>query len=156
MVLSHTKQIDEKEIRDVYDRGNDFYRFFLGPSMLYTSGVFESEQDTLEQAQENKMTIACKKIHLDKEKSEKVLDIGCGWGTFACFAADKFGADVTGITISKEGFNYAVQQAKDKKLEDKVHFKCVDYRDIPNEKYDKITAFEMAEHVGVKNFQLFL
>lgn len=154
MVLSHTIEIDKREVREVYDRGNDFYGWFLGPSMLYTSGVFESEDDTLEQAQENKMRIACKKIHL--KEGERLLDIGCGWGTFACFAAERFKANVVGVTISREGEKFASDQAQRKNVSDKVKFLCRDYREIPNDKFDKITCFEMAEHVGVKNFQLFL
>jgi len=154
MILTHSIEVDKREVRAVYDRGNDFYAWFLGPPMLYTSGVFESEDDSLQQAQDNKMTIACNKIHL--QENETVLDIGCGWGSFACFAAEKYGARVTGVTISKEGHAFSVGQAEKKKVTDKVNFLLNDYREIPLNKYDKITCFEMAEHVGVKNFQIFL
>lgn len=169
MILTHTIDIDKKEIGDVYNRGNDFYRYFLGPRMLYTSGLFFNEEESLETAQDNKMNIACQKIHL--KRGEKLLDIGCGWGTFICYAAEKFGAITTGVTISKEGAKYAqnlIEQGKfsesktreqligDENLRGQANVLCMDYREIPAGKWDKITCFEMAEHVGVKNFQTFL
>jgi len=154
IVLTHTKEMDKKDIQEVYDRGNDFYNYFLGESMLYTSGLFNSPNDTLEEAQKNKMELACRKIHL--QENEKLLDIGCGWGTFACYAAGNYNAQVTGITISEQGTLYGKNQAKEKNVEGKVDILCLDYRDIPEQKWDKITCFEMAEHVGVKNFRKFL
>jgi len=154
MVLTHSVEVDKKAVSEVYDRGNDFYAWFLGPPMLYTSGVFENESDSLQTAQENKMTIACNKIHL--KEGEKLLDIGCGWGSFSCFAAKNYGAKVTGVTISKEGAAFSRNQAEEKEVVSNVNFLVNDYREIPLQKWNKITCFEMAEHVGVKNFQLFL
>lgn len=154
VVLSHTQEMDKREVQEVYDRGNDFYNYFLGEMMLYTSGVYESESDTLKQAQINKMNLACRKVHL--QEGERLLDIGCGWGTFVCHAAANYKAKCLGITISEQGALYGQQQILEKGLRDSAEIRCLDYRDIPLEKWDKITCFEMAEHVGVKNFQKFL
>jgi len=154
VVLSHTQAVDKKEVQEVYDRGNDFYEYFLGEPMLYTSGIYESENDTLMQAQVNKMNIACRKIQL--EEGETLLDIGCGWGSFVCYAAKNFKAKCLGVTISEQGALYGKQQIMNKEVSDLAEIRLLDYRDIPLEKWDKITCFEMAEHVGVKNFQKFL
>jgi len=131
--------------------------FFLGESMVYTSGIFEDIGDSLEQAQFNKINLVANKIHLKKD--EKVLDIGCGWGTFVIHCAKNFGAYCYGVTIADEQVQWG-HNSVDKGLAgehaDKVKIELKDYRDIPKEKFDKIVCLEMAEHVGIKNFQAFL
>ena len=97
--ILHTRTQDEEQVRDTYDRGNDFYSWFLGPRMIYTSGMIKDvhRQETLEELQDNKLTTVCEK--LDLRKGDRMLDIGCGWGTLAAFAAKNYGADVTGGTF---------------------------------------------------------
>ena len=91
------KHKDEEQVRDHYDRGNDFYAWFLGPRMVYTSGLITdmTKMETLEQLQDNKMTMVCEKLGL--RKGDRMLDIGCGWGTLATHAAKNYEADVTGV-----------------------------------------------------------
>ena len=145
----------KKEIADHYDRGNDFFGAFLGPSMVYTSGFFRGLDQSLELAQENKMSMVCDKVHL--KEGETFLDIGCGWGTLARHAAKKYGAKATGVTLSVEGAAWCAQKNKEEGLEKDVEILTMDYRDIPKERsFDKVSSIEMAEHVGLQNFQLYL
>src|SRR5688572_13268672 len=90
-VAIHSKDQDRRIVREHYDRGNDFFGWFLGERMVYTSGFFEHPGETLEQAQDNKMNLVCRKLQL--EKGERLLDIGCGWGTLARHSAKYFGTD---------------------------------------------------------------
>lgn len=101
-VIMHTSAQDESQIRDHYDRGNDFYSWFLGPRMIYTSGVVsdENREETLEELQDNKLALVCHKLDLKPE--DRLLDIGCGWGTLTTYAAKNFGCDVTGVTLARE------------------------------------------------------
>lgn len=153
-VLIHSKAQDTRIAQDHYDIGNDFFNWFLGPYMIYTSGIYKTGKETLEQAQQNKIDLIAEKINL--KKGDKMLDIGCGWGTLMYNSAKKYGATVTGVTIADQGYTYINEQIKKQKLEGKVNVLKIDYRDIPKEKYDKITCVEMAEHVGVKNFNKFM
>jgi cyclopropane fatty-acyl-phospholipid synthase-like methyltransferase len=148
-------QATKKEIAEHYDRGNDFFAAFLGPRMVYTSGVFEGLDQSLETAQDNKMSLLCDKLMLQKD--ETILDIGCGWGTLCRHAAKKYGAKAVGVTLSVEGAKYCREQAKAEGVGSQVDILCMDYRMIPQEmKFDKIVSVEMAEHVGLKNFPLYL
>ena len=149
------KKATKKEIADHYDRGNDFFNAFLGETMVYTSGVYRGLDQTLKQAQENKMSLICDKI--DLQKGETFLDIGCGWGTLTRHAAKHYGATSTGVTLSVEGAAWCKEKNTEEKLEDKVNILTMDYRDIPTaKKFDKIASIEMAEHVGLQNFQIYL
>ncbi len=152
-VVIHSKAQDQRIVREHYDRGNDFFGWFLGERMVYTSGFFESRQDSLEQAQDNKMNLVCRKLQL--EKGERLLDIGCGWGTLTRHAAVHYGADATGVTIAErqtEFGNGSIQQAG---VADHARILCCDYRDIPKQRFNKISSLEMVEHVGVKNLTAF-
>jgi len=149
------KKATKKEIADHYDRGNDFFNAFMGPSMVYTSAFFRGLDQSLETAQENKMSMICDKVHL--KKGETFLDIGCGWGTLARHAASKYGAKATGVTLSVEGAAWCNENNKKEGLEKDVEILCMDYRDVPTDKkFDKVSSIEMAEHVGLQNFQLYL
>ncbi|KUM61282.1 hypothetical protein ACN42_g5814 [Penicillium freii] len=150
-VLFHTKSQDEEQIRPNYDRGNDHYAWFLGPRMIYTSGIISDteREETLEEMQDNKMAIVCEKLAL--KKGETMLDIGCGWGTLAKFASLNYGANVTGLTIARHQTawgNDALRKAGVPESQSRIL--CMDYRDIPHMKYDKITQLEMGEHVGIR------
>jgi len=153
-VIIHSKAQDTRIAQDHYDIGNDFFNWFLGPYMVYTSGIYKTGKESLEQAQQNKIDLVAEKINL--QKGDKMLDIGCGWGTLLYNSAKKYGATVTGVTIAEQGYQYISEQIKKQKLQGKVDVLKIDYRDIPEQKYDKITCIEMAEHVGVKNFNKFM
>lgn len=150
-VLMHTREQDMEQIRPNYDSGNDHYAYFLGPRMIYTSGLISdtTREETLEELQDNKMAAVCEKI--DLKEGEKMLDIGCGWGTLAKFASLNYGAKVTGVTIAEKGAAYATDALRSAGVtEDQSNILCMDYRDIPEQKFNKITQLEMGEHVGVK------
>jgi sphingolipid C9-methyltransferase len=155
-VLLHTKQQDEDQIRPNYDNGNDHYAWFLGPRMIYTSGVISdpTREETLEELQDNKLAVVCEKIEL--KEGERMLDIGCGWGTLAKFASVNYGAKVTGVTIARNQTawgNDVLQKAGVPETQSRIL--CMDYRDIPEQKFDKITQLEMGEHVGIRKLTKF-
>jgi cyclopropane fatty-acyl-phospholipid synthase-like methyltransferase len=152
-VAIHSKKQDERIVREHYDRGDDFFGWFLGERMVYTSGFFQNPNETLEQAQDNKMDLVCRKLQL--EAGHRMLDIGCGWGTLVSHAARYYGARTTGVTIAKNQAAFGEKRAKDWGVEDRVRILCRDYREIPNEKFDRISSLEMVEHVGVKNLRGF-
>ncbi|KAF2440878.1 S-adenosyl-L-methionine-dependent methyltransferase [Karstenula rhodostoma CBS 690.94] len=154
-MIMHTRSQDEEQVRDHYDRGDDFYGWFLGPRMIYTSGVISdiNREETLEELQDNKLAIVCEKIGL--QKGEKMLDIGCGWGTLTKFASVHYGAHVTGVTLGRNQTKWGNSGLRKNGIdEDQSNILCMDYRDIPvpSGGYQKITCLEMAEHVGVRHF----
>jgi len=132
-------------IRKHYNIGNDLYMSFLDPYNQYTCGYFK-DTDDLNEAQEKKLDLICKKLEL--KSSDRVLDIGCGWGGFVKFAAERYGCEVTGITISDEQLEFAKEYCKDLP----VKLKKLDYRDLSG-KFDKILVCGMIEHVGYKNYR---
>jgi sphingolipid C9-methyltransferase len=152
-VAIHSKSQDERIVREHYDRGNDFFGWFLGERMVYTSGFFTSPNETLEQAQDNKLNLVCQKLQL--EPGERLLDIGCGWGTLAAHAARHYGVDATGVTIAKNQASFGNERAQQWGVAERARVLCTDYRDIPEDKFDKISSLEMVEHVGVKNLRSF-
>jgi len=156
-LLVHSKKQDESQVRDHYDRGDDFYAAFLGPSMVYTSGVITdlAKEETLEELQVNKMKLICEKLQL--QPGERHLDIGCGWGSLVAFASRYHGTDSTGVTLARNQTAFANERCQQWGVTDKARVQCMDYRDIPNDKtFNKISCVEMAEHVGVRRFQTFL
>lgn len=156
-VIMHTRSQDEEQVRDHYDRGNDFYSWFLGPRMVYTSGMISdvNKEETLEQLQDNKLSIVCKK--LDLQQGESLLDIGCGWGTLARYASTHYGAHVTGITLGRNQTKWGNQGLlSDGIPSSQSSILCLDYRDIPQATYQKISCLEMAEHVGIRHFSSFM
>ncbi|MEZ7957989.1 MAG: cyclopropane-fatty-acyl-phospholipid synthase family protein [Rubritalea sp.] len=144
---ANTIRTSKKNISEHYDLGNDFYKLFLDPSMTYSSGIFTKKDTTLGEAQFAKYDALCKKLQL--KKGDEVLEIGCGWGGFACHAAAHYGCKVTGVTISQEQLNYGHQRAKDAGLETLIDLRLQDYREI-NGKFDHIVSIEMLEAVGDK------
>ncbi len=128
-----------------YDLGNDLYEAMLDTRMVYSCGYWENTK-TLDEAQEAKLDLVCRKIGL--KKGDHVLDIGCGWGGFAKYAAEKYGASVVGITVSKEQAALARERCKGLPIEIRVQ----DYR-VLDEKFDHIVSIGMFEHVGVKNYR---
>lgn len=146
-------------MRDHYDRGDDFYGWFLGPRMIYTSGIISNIhiEESLEQLQDNKLAIVCEKIGL--QRGESLLDIGCGWGTLANYASVEYGARATGVTLGRNQTAWGNNGLRKAGIgEEQSNILCADYRDIPVPVggYKKITCLEMAEHVGVRYFGTFL
>ena len=131
-----------------YDIGNELYSYMLDKRMTYSCGYWKNAKD-LNQAQDAKLDLICRKVGL--KKGMKVLDIGCGWGSFAKFAAEKYQADVVGITISKEQTRWAKEACKGLP----VDIRLQDYRDV-KEKFDRIISIGMFEHVGYKNHRVYL
>ena len=135
-----------------YDISDDLYDLFLDSKRQYSCAYFNNENDSLEVAQNNKINHIIKKLNL--KSNEKVLDIGSGWGSLAIEIAKTSKCEVTGITLSKNQFDYSVKKAKELNLENQVTFKLMDYREI-NEKFDKIVSVGMFEHVGRKFYKKF-
>jgi cyclopropane fatty-acyl-phospholipid synthase-like methyltransferase len=152
-VAIHSKAQDRRIVREHYDRGDDFFEAFLGDRMVYTSAIFNDETETLEQAQDNKLNLVCRKLMV--RPGDEMLDIGCGWGTLALHAAKAFGAKSMGITISKNQTAYGNARIAKAGLSDQARIECLDYRDIPRRQFDRISSLEMVEHVGVKNLSKF-
>lgn len=143
-----TKSRASKDVQYHYNIGNDLYKAMLDKRMVYTCGYWKNAKN-LNEAQEAKLDLVCKKIGL--KKGDKVLDIGCGWGSFAKYAAEKYGAHVVGITIAKEQVELARELCKGLPVEIRLQ----DYREI-NEKFDHIISLGMFEHVGYKNFREYM
>ena len=135
-----------------YDLSDDLYSLFLDPKKQYSCGYFINENDTLEDAQNNKIQHIIKKLNI--KPNQKVLDIGCGWGSLAIDIAKSNNCEVTGITLSENQFNYCVKKAKKLNLENQVTFKLIDYRQL-DEKFDRIVSVGMFEHVGRKFYKKF-
>ena len=146
----HTRRDDRQAIRHHYDVSNEFYDLWLDPRMVYSCAYFKREDDTLEQAQLQKLDHICTKLML--QPGEKFLDIGCGWGALVMRAAEKFGVDATGITLSENQFRLATERIRAAGLQDRCRVLLLDYRDTPGEGvYDKIASVGMFEHVGLDN-----
>ncbi len=131
-----------------YDIGNDLYKKMLDKRMVYSGGYWRKAKN-LDQAQEAKLDLICKKLNL--KPGQKILDIGCGWGSFAKYAAEKYKVKVVGITISKEQVKLAKEICKGLPIEIRLQ----DYRDL-NEKFDYIVSIGMFEHVGNKNYKTYM
>jgi len=153
-VLVHTPAADKKTVTFHYDRGNDFFHAFLGEVMIYTSAFFENPADTLEDAQRRKLEVVAEKIQL--KRGERLLDIGCGWGTLVAHMAEHHGVDATGVTLAARQAEFGTDRIQKKGLGEKARILTMDYRQIPRERWNKITVLEMAEHVGIQNFQKFM
>ena len=136
-----------KNISAHYDLGNDFFKTFLDPSMAYSSAYFTSPKQSLHEAQIAKFDAWCKKLRL--KASDHVLEIGCGWGGFAVYAACNYGCHMTCITISREQYEYCQELIVKEGLQDKIKVQFVDYRHVTGV-YDKIISIEMIEAVGHK------
>lgn len=150
---SNTLRGSRRNIRAHYDLGNDFYRLFLDSQMVYSCAYYRREEDTLETAQEQKLEGICRKLQI--EPGDRVLEIGCGWGAFAIHAARRYGAHVTGVTISRSQFDYAAARIAESDLAPgSVKLVLEDYRRLEGT-YDKIVSIEMFEAVGFGHYDEF-
>ncbi|MGW2238906.1 class I SAM-dependent methyltransferase [Streptomyces sp. NPDC001759] len=146
----HTKRTDKRAISHHYDVGNDFYEIVLGPSMVYSCAYWPYPDATLEKAQHDKLELVCRKLGLTE--GQRLLDVGCGWGSMAIHAAREHGVSVVGITLSHEQAAYARKRVAGEGLTDRVEIRVQDYRDVTDGPYDVISSIGMAEHVGADRY----
>ena len=152
----HSTRRDRDAIHHHYDLSNEFYALILDPHMAYSSGYWRSDDPgyTVEDAQRDKLDLVCRKVGLGRTSSEpmRFLDIGCGWGSLSLYAAEHFGAQVTGVTIAAEQKRFIDARIKERGLEDRVEIRLQDYREITGGPFDAVASLEMGEHVGQKNY----
>lgn len=149
----HTKSRDRDAISHHYDFSNEFYEAVLDDNMAYSSGYYATPTTTLEEAQAAKLDLVCRKVGLEPGKT--FLDVGCGWGSLSLYAAEHFGAKVTGITIAAEQKKFIDARIAERGLGDLVEIKLCDYRDA-NGEYDAVASIEMGEHVGQGNYPTYV
>jgi cyclopropane-fatty-acyl-phospholipid synthase len=142
----------QQNVSHHYDLGNDFYKLFLDKNMLYSCAYFQNEDQSLEQAQRNKLRLIASKLNL--APGQRILDIGCGWGDMALYLASMEDVQVVGVTLSTEQQKLATQRAAEMGLADKVEFRLQDYREL-DEQFDRIVSVGMFEHVGVSHYDEF-
>jgi len=147
----HSRERDKQAISYHYDTSNEFFERFLGPTMVYTSGVWEDENDTLESAQYRKLDMMYTKLRL--KPGERLLDIGCGWGTPLMHAAREYGVDALGVTLSSKQADLGNQRIRDAGLDGRCRVEVRDYRDLDQPgSFDKIVMMEVGEHFGPDEF----
>jgi len=150
----HSRAVNRQAIAFHYDVSNDFYRLWLDERMVYSCAYFEAADDSLDQAQRNKLDHICRKLRL--KPGERLLDIGCGWGALIRWAATHYGVSAHGITLSRGQYEHCRQQIAAEGLQDRVSVELVDYRDLRGDAvFDKIASVGMFEHVGVSNLPIY-
>jgi cyclopropane-fatty-acyl-phospholipid synthase len=149
---SNKKGQAQQNVAHHYDLGNDFYKLFLDENMLYSCAYFREPDETLEQAQRNKLRLLAAKLGL--KPGMKVLDIGCGWGDLALYLAALEDVEVLGVTLSKEQQALATERAKKAGMGERVKFELLDYRNVTGS-FDRIVSVGMFEHVGVHHYDEF-
>ena len=151
---AHSKSTDRAAIEHHYDVSNAFYALFLDPRMVYSCAYFRGEDDPLDQAQLQKLDHILTKLRL--APGERLLDIGCGWGALAIRAADKYGAEATGITLSRNQYELANERIRAAGLQGRCRVLLEDYRDHrAPQPYDKVASVGMFEHVGLANLPVY-
>src|SRR5215207_94583 len=149
----HSKERDARAVRHHYDVSNEFFSLFLDDSMTYSCAIWREGAQTLEEAQEAKLEMVCRKLAL--KEGDRVLDVGCGWGAFPLWAATRYGASVVGITLSPPQADKARQRAEAAGVSDRVEIRVMDYRDLAGETFDAIASIGMVEHVGSANIDVY-
>ena len=150
----HDKATDAEAISYHYDLSNEFYQLWLDRDMVYSCGYFETGSEDLDQAQQAKLRHLCRKLRL--KPGERLLDVGCGWGGLARFAAREFGVEVLGITLSREQLRLGRERVAAEGLEGQIQLELMDYRDLPQDgQFDKVVSVGMFEHVGHANLPLY-
>jgi len=152
----HSARRDRQAIHHHYDLSNDFYSLVLDPHMAYSSGYWTSDDSSygVQDAQRDKLDLVCRKVGL--EPGMRFLDVGCGWGSLSLYAAEHFGAQVTGVTIAKEQKAFIDNRIRERGLEDRVEIRLQDYRDVRDGDFGAIASLEMGEHVGEKNYATYV
>jgi cyclopropane-fatty-acyl-phospholipid synthase len=149
----HTRERDARAVRHHYDVSNDFFKLFLGEAMTYSCAIFSRGATTLEEAQDAKLELVCTKLGLRKD--ERVLDVGCGWGSFPIHAASNHGVRVLGITLSEPQAVEARRRVAERGLDDRVEIRVADYRDLDSEPFEAIASIGMVEHVGSSQIDVY-
>jgi len=149
----HSKERDARAVRHHYDVSNEFFSLFLDQSMTYSCAIFSRGAQTLEAAQEEKLEMVCHKLGL--KEGDRVLDVGCGWGSFALWAATRHGAQVLGITLSPPQAEKARRRAAEAGVGERVEVRVMDYRDLAGERFDAIASIGMVEHVGAEQIDVY-
>jgi len=150
----HTIGRDRSAVRYHYDAGNEFFALFLDPSMTYSCAYFKGGAQTLEEAQRAKLDLVCKKLAL--QPGERVLDVGCGWGSFAIHAAKNYGVRVLGVTLAERQVELGRQRVREAGVEDLVELRLADYREVTGQQFDAISSIGMVEHVGEERIDLYM
>ena len=149
-----SRRQDARAIAHHYDVSNEFYALFLDPLMVYTCAYYRDPDGKLERAQQDKLDLVCRKLEL--RAGESLLDIGCGWGSLAMWAARHYGVLAHGVTLSRAQADYATERIQKEGLGDRCRVDHLDYRDLPADAlYDKIAAVGVIEHVGIANYPAF-
>jgi cyclopropane-fatty-acyl-phospholipid synthase len=151
----HTPARDRRAVRHHYDAGNDFFKLFLDETMTYSCAYWRGSPpaQTLEEAQTAKRELVCTKLKL--EPGERLLDVGCGWGSMAIHAAKEHGAQVLGITLSEPQVELARRSAQRAGVADRTEFRVADYRELNERDFDAISSIGMVEHVGEERIDLY-
>jgi cyclopropane-fatty-acyl-phospholipid synthase len=149
----HSIGRDARAVRHHYDVGNDFFALFLDDSMTYSCAIFSGGAATLEEAQETKLELVCSKLAL--AQGERLLDVGCGWGSLAIHAALRYGVEVVGITLSEPQATLARQRVNEAGLADKIEIRVADYRNVSDRPFDAIASIGMVEHVGSNQIDVY-
>jgi len=153
----HSALRDRQAISHHYDLSNEFYSLILDPHMAYSCGYWTSDAPgyTVEDAQRDKLDLVCRKVGLG-EPGMRFLDVGCGWGSLGLYAAEHFGAQVTGVTIAREQKRFIDERIRERGLQDRVEIRLQDYREVSDGHYDAVASLEMGEHVGRKNYPTYV
>jgi cyclopropane-fatty-acyl-phospholipid synthase len=149
----HSAERDAAAVRYHYDVGNEFFSLFLDDSMTYSCAIFSRGATTLAEAQRTKLDLVATKLSL--EPGMRVLDVGCGWGSFAIHAASEYGAEVVGITLSENQAAMARERVEQAGVADKIEIRVQDYRRLAHSSFDAIASIGMAEHVGDKQIDVY-
>jgi len=151
--LLHSLMRDKSAIAHHYDLSNNFYSKILGPTMVYSCAIFDTDETTLEAAQIEKIDLICRKLAL--KPGMKLLDVGCGWGTLIMHAAKEYGVKAVGVTLSRNQVELAQARIEKAKLEKKIEIRFQDYREVAETDYDAISSVGMSEHVGDSKLDLY-
>lgn len=149
----HSRARDARAVRHHYDVSNDFFKLFLDDSMTYSCAIFSRGAKTLEEAQFTKRELVCTKLAL--KEGDKVLDVGCGWGSFVMHAAEHHGVNAVGVTLSPSQAELARKRVQEAGLSDRIEIRLADYRDLIGERYDAIASIGMVEHVGSSQIDVY-
>ncbi len=152
--LRHSLKRDSKAISHHYDVSNRFYEWLLGPTMAYTCAVYPGPDATLEEAQEEKVDLVCRK--LDLQPGQRLLDVGCGWGTMVLHAARHYGVRVLGVTLSRQQAEWGQKRIAELGLSELAEIRHDDYRNVAETGFDAVSSIGLTEHIGARNLPAYV